>query len=81
MVLPECYRTRAESLRKNFPQLVEKIEWMIGLTDFKVDGLIDRNKWLTEYAKAHPDDWRWKDSKYAHTKDWIPGQIEMEEIE
>jgi hypothetical protein len=54
---------------------------MIGLTDFKVDGLIDRNKWLTEYAKAHPDDWRWKDSKYAHTKDWIPGQIEMEEIE
>lgn len=75
---PNCRKEERVRLRRESPGLYREIEWLTSITQCKVDGLVDRNNWLKDYARAHPDDWRWRDWKGNKPKGWIDGQTEME---
>lgn len=50
LVLSECCKER-EYLRKNYPELVERIYWMIELCDFDLSSMEGINNWLDDYIK------------------------------
>ena len=78
---PNSNKGQREFMRLHYKDLVEKIEWAIEQTEIPLQGLVNRNNWLKDYAKAHPDDWRWRDCLAIRPKGWIPGQMVMEEME
>lgn len=72
---PNATKRERKRLREEYPELVKKIEWSIELMDYHIGDLLAQNHWMADYARSHPEDWRWRDSRYAHDKGWIPGQM------
>lgn len=77
---PNINKGQREFMRLHYKDLVEKIEWAIEQTEIPLHGMVNRNNWLKDYAKAHQDDWRWRDCIDIRPKGWITGQMVMEEI-
>ena len=46
---PNANKAERENVRKNYPELVEKINQLIKMTDYDITGLRNLNNWLTDY--------------------------------